>query len=198
MWNCAHFRHPTDEQLKHLKQMMNSWNVETFFSNHYNLQSVYFFRQWRSGKPFSKLAFGGEILFHRPWEAGWSYNISIIKQLYGPCWKFYTSYFVFPCKRCWEFEVIEEKSTKPKSLLSVLLQRDQIWRLKVKGQSHELCMCGPKLKTFKIDPAKKKMAAARGRGGHGGKRRNSGRKKTISYLKQCKRESFKNPQRTFL
>ena len=80
----------------------------------------------------------------------------------------------------------------------MLLQRDQIWRLKVKGQSHELCMCGPKLKTFKIDPAKKKMAAARGRGGHGGKRRNSGRKKTISDLKQCKREWFKNLQRTLL
>ena len=42
------------------------------------------------------------------------------------------------------------------------------------------------------------MAAASGRGGHGGKRRNSGRKKTISDLKQCKKEWFKNPQRTFL
>ena len=42
------------------------------------------------------------------------------------------------------------------------------------------------------------MAAASGRGGHGGKRRNSGRKKTISDLKQCKREWFKNLQRTFL
>ena len=42
------------------------------------------------------------------------------------------------------------------------------------------------------------MAAASGRGGRGGKRRNSGRKKTISDLKQCKREWFKNLQRTFL
>ena len=42
------------------------------------------------------------------------------------------------------------------------------------------------------------MAAASGRCGHGGKRRNSGRKKTISDLKQCKREWFKNLQRTFL
>ena len=42
------------------------------------------------------------------------------------------------------------------------------------------------------------MAAASGRGGHGGKRRNSGRKKTISDLKQCKKEWFKNLQRTFL
>ena len=33
MWNCTHFRHPTDEQLGH---------VDTFFSNYYNLQSVYF------------------------------------------------------------------------------------------------------------------------------------------------------------
>ena len=30
---CTHFRHPTDEQLGH---------VDIFFSNHYNLQSVYF------------------------------------------------------------------------------------------------------------------------------------------------------------
>ena len=42
------------------------------------------------------------------------------------------------------------------------------------------------------------MAAANGRCGHGSKRRNSGRKKTISDLKQCKREWFKNLQRTFL
>ena len=42
------------------------------------------------------------------------------------------------------------------------------------------------------------MAAASGRGGHGGKRKNSGRKKTISDLKQCKREWFRNLQRTFL
>ena len=33
MWNCTHFRHPTDEQLGH---------VDTFFSNYYNLKSVYF------------------------------------------------------------------------------------------------------------------------------------------------------------
>ena len=33
MWNCPHFRHPTDEQLGH---------VNIFFSNYYNLQSVYF------------------------------------------------------------------------------------------------------------------------------------------------------------
>ena len=38
------------------------------------------------------------------------------------------------------------------------------------------------------------MAAASGRGGW----RNSGRKKKISDLKQCKREWFKNLQRTFL
>ena len=33
MWNCTHFRHPTDEQLGH---------VDIFFCNCYNLQSVYF------------------------------------------------------------------------------------------------------------------------------------------------------------
>ena len=33
LWNCTHFRHPTDEQLGH---------VDIFFSNYYNLQSVYF------------------------------------------------------------------------------------------------------------------------------------------------------------
>ena len=33
MWNCTHFRHPTDERLGH---------VDIFFSNYYNLQSVYF------------------------------------------------------------------------------------------------------------------------------------------------------------
>ena len=32
MWNCTHFRHPTDEQLGH---------VDIFFSNYHNLQSVY-------------------------------------------------------------------------------------------------------------------------------------------------------------
>ena len=42
------------------------------------------------------------------------------------------------------------------------------------------------------------MADASGGGGHGGKRRNSGRKKTISDLKQYKREWFKNRQRIFL
>ena len=36
------------------------------------------------------------------------------------------------------------------------------------------------------------------RAGYGSKRRNSGRKKTISDLKQCKREWFNNFQRTFL
>ena len=41
------------------------------------------------------------------------------------------------------------------------------------------------------------MADASGGGGHGGKRRNSGRKK-ISDLKQYKREWFKNRQRIFL
>ena len=56
-------------------------------------------------------------------------------------------------------------------------------------------MCGPKLKTWLQDwPGWKKMAAASGRGSQ----RNSGRKKTISDLKQCKREWFKNFQRTFL
>ena len=33
LWNCTHFRHPTDEQLGH---------VDIFFSNYYNLKSVYF------------------------------------------------------------------------------------------------------------------------------------------------------------
>ena len=33
LWNCTHLRHPTDEQLGH---------VNIFFSNYYNLQSVYF------------------------------------------------------------------------------------------------------------------------------------------------------------
>ena len=33
MWNCTHFRHATDEQLGQL---------DIFFSNYYNLQSVYF------------------------------------------------------------------------------------------------------------------------------------------------------------
>ena len=33
LWNCTHFRNPTDEQLGH---------VDIFFSNYYHLQSVYF------------------------------------------------------------------------------------------------------------------------------------------------------------
>ena len=33
LWNCTHFRHPTDEQLG---------QVDIFFSNYYNLRSVYF------------------------------------------------------------------------------------------------------------------------------------------------------------
>ena len=33
MWSCTHFRHPTDEQLGH---------ADIFFSDYYNLQSVYF------------------------------------------------------------------------------------------------------------------------------------------------------------
>ena len=49
---------------------------------------------------------------------------------------------------------------------------------------------------FKIDSAKKKMAAVSGFGGHGA--RNSGRKKkTISDLKQCKLQWVKNRRRIF-
>ena len=33
LWYCTHFRHPTDEQLRH---------VDIFFSNHYNLQFAHF------------------------------------------------------------------------------------------------------------------------------------------------------------
>ena len=33
LWNCTYFRHPTDEQLRH---------VDILFSNYYNLQSVHF------------------------------------------------------------------------------------------------------------------------------------------------------------
>ena len=33
LWNCRHFWHPTDEQLRH---------VDVFFSNYYNLRSVHF------------------------------------------------------------------------------------------------------------------------------------------------------------
>ena len=33
MWNCTHFRRPTDEQLRH---------VDIFFVNYYNLQSDHF------------------------------------------------------------------------------------------------------------------------------------------------------------
>ena len=33
LWDCTHFRHPTDEQIG---------SVDIFFSNYYNLQSVYF------------------------------------------------------------------------------------------------------------------------------------------------------------
>ena len=33
LWNCTHFRHPTDEQLRH---------VDIYFSNYCNLQSVHF------------------------------------------------------------------------------------------------------------------------------------------------------------
>ena len=33
LWNCTHFRHPTDEQLGH---------VDIFVSSYYNLQSVHF------------------------------------------------------------------------------------------------------------------------------------------------------------
>ena len=36
---------------------------------------------------FSRLAFGEEILFHRPWDARESHNISI-QELFGPFWKF--------------------------------------------------------------------------------------------------------------
>ena len=56
------------------------------------------------------------------------------------------------------------------------------WRIErgnfFKGQSHELRMCGSKLKTLKILrnisrlTRLKKMAAASGFGGYGGKRRN--------------------------
>ena len=69
---------------------------------------------------------------------------------------------------------------------------------RLEGQSHELRMCGPKL-IFQ-DLTRLKKAAASGRGGHRGKRRNSGRqkKKTISDLKRCKREWFQNLQRSFL
>ena len=37
LWNCTHFRHPTDEQLQHRC---------IFFSNYYNLQSVRFEMHW--------------------------------------------------------------------------------------------------------------------------------------------------------
>ena len=46
---------------------------------------------------FSRLAFGEKILFHRPWNARGSHNISI-QELFGPFWKFQTPYFVFLCK----------------------------------------------------------------------------------------------------
>ena len=36
---------------------------------------------------FSRLAFGEEILFHRPWDARESYYISI-QELFGPFWTF--------------------------------------------------------------------------------------------------------------
>ena len=80
----------------------------------------------------------------------------------------------------------------------MLLQRDQIWRLKVKGQSHELCMCGPKLKTFKIDPAKKRWRLQVAEAAMAVNEGTRVAKKTISDVKQCKREWFKNLQRTFL
>ena len=41
MWNCTHFRHPTDEQLGH---------VDIFFSNYYYLLSVYFEFELKSVK----------------------------------------------------------------------------------------------------------------------------------------------------
>ena len=41
------------------------------------------------GNAFVRLAFGEEIIFHRPWDARESHNISI-QELFGP-------YFVFLC-----------------------------------------------------------------------------------------------------
>ena len=40
-----------------------------------------------SGEQFFRLAFGEEILFHRPWDARESHNISI-QELFGPFGKF--------------------------------------------------------------------------------------------------------------
>ena len=57
---------------------------------------VWRFDFW-SGEPFSKLVFGKEILFHRPWEAWESYYI-ITEELSCLFWKFLTPYFVFSCK----------------------------------------------------------------------------------------------------
>ena len=51
---------------------------------------------------------------------------------------------------------------------------------------------------FQDWPGQKNMVAASGLGGHGGRRRNSGRKKSIPDLKQYKRDWFKNRQRIFL
>ena len=53
----------------------------------------------------------------------------------------------------------------------------------LKGQSRELRMCEPNiLQEISRLTQLKKMAAASGFGGHDGKRRNSGGKKTISEL----------------
>ena len=82
----------------------------------------------------------------------------------------------------------------------ISLDREACFSLK--GQSHELRMSGPKLKTWKILQNVSRLTRLKKDGGckwqrrHGGKRRDSGRKKTISDLKKCKREWFKNPQST--
>ena len=76
-----------------------------------------------SGERFFKLqAFGEEILFHRPWNARESHNISI-QELFGSHFKSFKCqiFCIFVQALSRKFEVIEEKCTKPCSLLSVFL-----------------------------------------------------------------------------
>ena len=58
MWNCTHFRHPTDEQLRHV-------DIYIYFSNYYNLQSVHFELEIGGENPDYKLNTEAEVFVLR-------------------------------------------------------------------------------------------------------------------------------------
>ena len=98
---------------------------------------------------FSRLAFGEEILFHRPRDARESHNISI-QELFGPFGKFENAIFcIFVQVLSRKFEVIEKNRTMPSSLLSVFLQTDQMWPLMWSSGFHfRLSRFSSQLSTF--------------------------------------------------